>query len=143
MLENEYDEIFDEYKKYIVSKSKYDPYVSKYHTSRPAKFPYISLVLSDNKDTNFSTVDGFERYNQFYFTTNIYSKDIVKGQNIIVSSHEVIKELSFLTNQFFCEILGTKKTLDKPTPNLDTSILRKTIQHQCLIGNVRGNIIRR
>jgi hypothetical protein len=26
---------------------------------------------------------------------------------------------------------------------LDASILRKTIQYQCLIGNVRGNIIRR
>ena len=36
-----------------------------------------------------------------------------------------------------------KKTLDKPTPNFDTSILRKTKQYQCLIGNVRGNIVRR
>jgi hypothetical protein len=36
-----------------------------------------------------------------------------------------------------------KKTLDNPTPNLDTSILRRTINYQCLIGNIRGNIIRR
>ena len=60
-----------------------------------------------------------------------------------IASDEINKELCKLTTHFFGEIMNMKKTLNRPTPNLDTSILRRTMQYQCLIGNVRGNIIRR
>ena len=54
----------------------------------------------------------------------------------------IINELVKLTNQFFKE-LNMKKTLSRPTMNFDKEVLRHTCQYQCLIGNVRGNIIRR
>ena len=67
----------------------------------------------------------------------------MKGTNVIVASQVIIDELSKLTMDFFGKKLNMRKTLNKITPNLDKNILRKTINYQCMVGNVRGNIIRR
>lgn len=138
-----YDEIFDRYKKFIEENSEYNPRVVKYNTNTSTYFPIITCTLSDNRDTEHCTIDYIERYDAFYFTIDIYTKDKTSGSNVIVASQIINDELCKLTIQFFGEILRMKRTLNRPTPNLDTSILRKTIQYQCLIGNVRGNIIRR
>jgi hypothetical protein len=138
-----YEQIFDAYKEFIENNSQYNARVVKYNTNTSTYFPLITCVLSDNRDTDYCTIDKIERYEEFYFTIDIYTKDKTKGANIQVASQIINDELSKLTIQFFGEKLNMKKTLNKPTPNLDTSILRKTIQYQCLIGNARGNIIRR
>ena len=78
-----------------------------------------------------------------HFKIDIYTKNKTQGANIVTASQVINEELSRLTMEFFGGKLNMKKTLNKPTPNLDTEILRKTIQYQCLIGNARGNIIRR
>jgi len=85
--------------------------------------------------------DNIEFYEEFYFTVNFYAKN-KKTQDGVIASQIIINELVKLTNQFFNE-LNMKRTLSKPTPNFDTEVLRHTSQYQCLIGNVRGNIIRR
>ena len=139
---DKYDEIFNRYKTFIESNSKYNAKVVKYNTNTSSYFPLITCVLSDNTDTEECTNDKIEYYEAFYFTINIYTKNETKGANIKVASQVINDELTRLTIQFFGE-LNMKRTLNKPTPNLDTSILRRTIQYQCLIGNVRGNIIRR
>lgn len=139
---DKYDEIFNRYKTFIESNSKYNAKVVKYNTNTSSYFPLITCVLSDNTDTEECTNDNIEYYEAFYFTINIYTKNETKGANIKVASQVINDELTRLTIQFFGE-LNMKRTLNKPTPNLDTSILRRTIQYQCLIGNVRGNIIRR
>ena len=139
---DKYEEIFDRYKKFIEENSQYNARVVKYNTNTSSYFPIITCVLSDNKDTDYCTIDKIEKYESCYFTINIYTKD--KNTNDgVVASDLVNKELCKLTTYFFGEIMNMKKTLNRPTPNLDTSILRRTIQYQCLIGNVRGNIIRR
>lgn len=140
---DKYDEIFNEYKQFIKDNSQYDARVVKYNTNTSTYFPIITCTLSDNRDTDNCTIDMIERYEAFYFTIDIYTKDKTQGANITVASQVINDELTKLTLQFFGEKLRMKKTLNRPTPNLDTSILRKTIQYQCLIGNVRGNIIRR
>lgn len=142
-MTDKYDEIFNAFKKYIEENSQYGARVVKYNTNTSTYFPLITCVLSDNKDTEHCTIDKIEYYEAFYFTIDIYTKDKTKGANIQVASQIINDELSKLTMKFFGEKLNMKKTLNRPTPNLDTSILRKTIQYQCLIGNVRGNIIRR
>lgn len=142
-MTDKYDKIFDEYKKYIESNSQYGARVVKYNTNTSTYFPLITCILSDNRDTDDCTIDKIEYYEAFYFTIDIYTKDKVKGTNVVTASQVISDELSKLTMQFFGEKLNMKKTLNRPTPNLDTSILRKTMQYQCLIGNVRGNIIRR
>lgn len=139
---DKYEEIFDRYKKFIEENSQYNARVVKYNTNTSAYFPIITCILSDNKDTDYCTIDKIEKYESCYFTINIYTKDKNTNEGVIASDL-VNKELCKLTTYFFGEIMNMKKTLSRPTPNLDTSILRRTIQYQCLIGNVRGNIIRR
>lgn len=140
---DKYEQIFDEYKEFIEKHSQYNAKVVKYNTNTSTHFPIITCVLSNNIDTDEKTIEGLEFYEAFYFTIDIYTKDKKNGQNIVVASQVINDELSKLTIAFFGEKLNMKRTLNRPTPNLDTSVLRKTIQYQCLIGNVRGNIIRR
>lgn len=138
-----YDEIFNAFKNYVEENSEYNPRIVKYNTNTSTYFPIITCILSDNKDTNDCTIDKIEYYEEFYFTIDIYTKDKKNGNNVVIASQIINDELSRLTMEFFGGKLNMKKTQNKPTPNLDTSILRKTIQYQCLIGNVRKNIIRR
>lgn len=138
---DKYEEVFDRYKKFIEENSQYNARVVKYNTNTSAYFPIITCVLSDNQDTDYCTLGKEEYYESHYFTINIYTKDKTINSEKI-SSDVINKELCKLTTYFFGE-MNMKKTLNRPTPNLDTSILRRTMQFQCLIGNVRGNIIRR
>ena len=140
-LEDFYENVFQAFKNYIKNNSSYGDIVEKSSTNTSPRFPIISCELSNNIDTNRATIDKIEYYEAFYFTINIYTKDkVINGQTI--ASKVINDELSNLTTQFFNN-LNMKKTLNKPTPNLDTSILRKTIQYQCYVGNARLNIIRR
>lgn len=138
-----YDKIFEQYKQFIENNSQYQPRVVKNNTNTSTYFPIVSCILSNNIDTDYCTIDMIERYEEFYFTIDIYTKDKNDGASGTIASQVISDELTRLTLQFFGEKLRMKKTLNRPTPNLDTSILRKTIQYQCLIGNVRENIIRR
>lgn len=140
-LEDFYENVFQTFKDYIKNNSSYGDIVEKFSTNTSPRFPIISCESSNNIDTNRATIDKIEYYEAFYFTINIYTKDkVINGQTI--ASKVINDELSNLTTQFFNN-LNMKKTLNKPTPNLDTSILRKTIQYQCYVGNARLNIIRR
>lgn len=139
---DKYEEIFDRYKKFIEENSEYNARVVKYNTNTSAYFPLITCILSDNKDTNYCSLGKEEYYESHFFTINIFTKD-KKTDSGTIASDVINKELCKLTTYFFGEEMNMKKTLNRPTPNLDTSILRRTMQYQCLIGNVRGNIIRR
>ena len=138
-----YDNIFAEFKKFIEENSQYDTKVVKSNTNTSSHFPLITCELVNNTDTDNCTIDKRERYEAFFFTINIYTKNKTKGANVVTASEVINEELRKLTTHFFGGKLNMKKTLDRPTPNLDTSILRRTINYQCLIGNIRGNIIRR
>lgn len=138
---DKYEEIFDRFKKFIEENSQYNTRVVKHNTNTSSYFPLVTCVLSNNIDTDNCTNDKIEFYEGFYFTINIYTQDKVVN-SVKTSSQVITNELIKLTNLFFGE-MNMKRTLCRPTPNLDTSILRTTIQYQCLIGNARGNIIRR
>lgn len=138
---DKYEEIYARFKEYIESNSQYNAKVVKYNTHTSTYFPIVSCVLDDNKDTDNCTNDKIEFYEAHYYIINIYTKD--KNINsVTIASQKINDELTKLTIQFFNQ-LNMKRTLCKYTPNIDTSILRRTINYQCLIGNARGNIIRR
>lgn len=150
---DKYEEIVERFKVFIESNSKYNARVVKYNTNTSTYFPIVTCVLDDNRDTDYCTNDKIEFYEAHYFIINIYTKDknvtVTKEQNgeeiesiEKVASQVINNELTKLTIQFFNQ-LNMKRTLCKYTPNLDTSVLRRTINYQCLIGNARGNIIRR
>lgn len=137
-----YDKIFKDFKDYIESNSKYSPRVVKYNTNTSTYFPIVVCTLSNTISTDYCTNDKIEYYDEHYYTIEVYTKDKVNGTNITVSSQIINEELTKLSIEFF-EKINMKRTLCQITPNLDTSILRRTIRYQGLIGNVRENIIRR
>jgi hypothetical protein len=150
---DKYEEIYARFKLYIESTSKYNAKVVKNKTNTSTHFPIVTCVLDDNKDTDNCTNDKIEFYEAHYYIINVYTKDkvvnvtkIENGEEITtkeeVASQVINDELTKLTIQFFNQ-LNMKRTLCKYTPNIDTNVLRRTINYQCLIGNARGNIIRR
>ena len=136
-----YNEIYQNYKKFIVAKSSYEPKVVKDYTSTSTYFPIISCQLTNVVDTDYCTVDMIEKYDEIYLTIDIYTKDKTIGANKI-ALQLINDELTELTMQFFSSI-KMKRTLCRLTPNADTSITRRTIQCQGLVSHTRGNIIRR
>lgn len=136
-----YNEIYQNYKEFIVAKSLYEPRVVKDYTSTSTYFPIISCQLTNVVDTDYCTVDMIEKYDEIYLTIDIYTKDKTIGANKI-ASQLINDELTELTMQFFSSI-KMKRTLCRLTPNADTSITRRTIQCQGLVSHTRGNIIRR
>ena len=139
-MTGKYDLIFDAFKEYIETNSKYGARVVKYNTNTSTYFPLITFIQSDNRDTDKNTNKNIDYFESFYFTIDIFTKNQGSGAKLI-ASQIIDKELETLTIEFFKK-LNMKKTLNKPTPNLDTAIFRRTIQYQCEMGN-RGNIIRR
>ena len=138
---DKYEEIYARFKQYIESNSQYNAKVVKYNTNTSTQFPLVTFVLDDNKDTDNCTNDKIEFYEAHYYIINIYTKD--KNRNGETIASQVINdELTKMTIQFFNQ-LNLKRTLCKYTPNIDTNVLRRTLNYQCLIGNARGNIIRR
>ena len=140
-MTEKYEMYFREYKEFIESNSKYGTRVVKYNTHTSSYFPIASFALSNWTDSNNCTIDKIEKYDNVYFTIDIYTKDkIINGKTI--ASQIINNELIELTIQFF-DKKNMYRTGCRPTPNIDTEILRTTIQYQCMIGNIRGNIIRR
>lgn len=138
---NEYNEIFQDYKNYIVENSNFSPRVVKDYTSTSTHFPIISCQLSNIVDTDYCTLDMIEKYEEMYLTIDIYTKNKTINNNE-VASQLINDELTNLTIEFFNSI-KMKRTLCRLTPNLDTSITRRTIQYQALVSTYRKNIIRR
>ena len=136
-----YNLIREEYEEYLKKYSKYKPNVNIHNTYKATSFPFITFELSNFTNSSECTIDKIEYYDNFYFTINIYTKDkIVNNQKI--ASQIVNDELIELTVKFFKK-KNMLRTTCRPTFNVDTDILRTTIQYQCMIGNARGNIIRR
>lgn len=147
MIIEEYNEIVSKYKNYMENSSQYytidanKPLVVKGYTNTTPYFPLIATQLSNITNTDYCTIDKIENYNELYLTLDIYTKNKTID-NTKIASELINDELTNLTIKFF-ESINMKMTLCKITPNLDTSILRRTIQVQGLVGNARKNIIRR
>lgn len=136
-----YEKIFDEYKKFIEEKSQYNPDIVKYNTNTSSLFPVICFYLSNFNDTDYCTIDKIENYQEMYLTIDIYTTNKVVNDED-VASQLINDELVKLTLYFF-DKLNFRLTLCRHTPNLDTSILRRTMQYQGMLGLAKNNIIRR
>ena len=147
MIIEKYNDTILKYKNYMENNSKYytinaeKPLVVKSYTSTTPYFPLIACQLSNITNTDYCTIEKIENYNELYLTIDIYTKNKTINNNNI-SSQTINDELTNLTMKFF-EANNFKMTLCRNTPNLDTSILRRTMQFQGLVGTARGNIIRR
>lgn len=138
---NKYNEIFQDYKEFIVERSNFSPRVVKDYTSTSTYFPIISCQLSNIIDTDYCTIDMIENHEEMYLTIDIFTKNKTTNNNE-VASQLINDELTELTIQFF-NSKKMKRTLCRLTPNADASITRRTIQYQGLVSTNTGNIIRR
>lgn len=137
-MTEKYDLIFNAYKEYMEKNSQYGVRVVKYNNNTSTYFPIITLTQQDNRDYNQKTCKDIDYFEEYYFTIDIYTKNKVVDGNTI-AAQVIDKELETLTSKFFKNL---NKTGNRPTPNLDTSVFRRTMQYSCTMGN-RGNIIRR
>ncbi len=148
-IEDFYENVYQAYKKYIESNSSYGVKVFKTSNDDSPYFPITTFGLSNNTDTDRSSVDRIEYYEAFYFTITHYAKDKTIQETIDnkvvskrISSKVINDETRKLTISFFRN-LNMRKTLDRPIPNLDKTILRNRMEYQCYVGNARIDIIRR
>lgn len=135
-----YNSLFDRYKAFILEKSIYAPRVVKNSSRESAYFPLITFPLKNYYNNAPKTQKNIDRIKRFNFTIDIYARDITIN-NKKIPAQLVIDELTQLTHIFFDEMLNMNLDSDIPTPNLDTEILRQTIQYSCGMSN-RGNIYR-
>lgn len=136
-----YNKLFSEYKEFLTQYSSYSPIVVKDYTNTSSYFPVVSCMLSNFIDTDYCTLCKIEKYEEVYLTIDIYTKNKTI-ENDKVASQVINDELTELTIKFF-ESKNMKRTWCRLTPNMDTSITRRTIQYQGLVSAYNDNIIRR
>lgn len=136
-----YNEIFQLEKEYVESNSQYGVRVVKSNTNTSSYFPIVVCRPSNMTDTDFTTIDKIESHGELYISNNVYTQDKTIDNNKIAS--ELINdEITKLIVEFYNKI-NMRMTMCEFTPNLDKSVLRRTIRHQGLVSLSRKTITRR
>lgn len=138
---DKYEEIFQLEKEYVESNSQYNVRVVKNNTNTSSYFPIVVCQLSNITDTDFCSIDKIENHQELYIRNDVYTKDKTVESDKI-ASQLINDELTKLIVEFFSK-LNMRMTMCNPTPNLDKSIIRRTIQHQGLVSLSNKNITRR
>ena len=138
---DKYEEIFQLEKEYVESNSQYNVRVVKNNTNTSSYFPIVVCQLSNITDTDFCSIDKVENHQELYIRNDVYTKDKTMG-NDKIASQIINDELTKLVVDFFSK-LNMRMTMCNLTPNLDKSIMRRTIQHQGLVSLSNKNITRR
>lgn len=133
-----FTDLFLEYKMYIEENSQYGVKVVKDFNYNTSHFPIIDFNYQDSRESNDSTVDKIEFYDNEYLEVVLYVKDAGT-----VSRNIITEELINLTHKFLGRYKGMKRTGCRPIPNMDTSVLRTLMTYEFQYGNVYGNIVRR
>lgn len=139
-MEDKYDVIFKAYKTFMQDKLDYDVTILKHYNSSKVDFPLVTLELTNNIDADSNSLLNIDYFEWYYFTINIYTKDMVVNEEQ-VASNVINNQICNLTMEFFRKI-NMKKVLNKFIPNIDNNILRKNLQYEGQFGN-REQIIRR
>lgn len=138
---DKYEEIFRLEKEYVESNSQYNVRVVKNNTNTSSYFPIVVCQLSNITDTDFCSIDKIENHQELYIRNDVYTKDKTMENNKI-ASQLINDEITKLIVEFFNKI-NMRMTMCNLTPNLDKSIMRRTIQHQGLVSLSKNNITRR
>jgi len=136
-----YEEIFQQEKEYVESNSKYNVRVVKNNTNTSSYFPIVVCQCSNMMDTDFCTIDKIEQHGELYISNDVFTQDKTVD-NKKVASQLINDEITKLVVEFFNKI-NMKMTMCNLTPNLDKSIIRRTIRHQGLVSHDRKKITRR
>ena len=130
--------LFEEVRKglstYLKENSDYEPLITTIVSTD--KYPKVVISKADDRE---SKSDTFRRnvISDLVFEIDIYAKDKVVG-NETISSRIIATELEDFTKRYMGDMCGFKRTLDKPTPNIDTTIYRITMRYSASYNDKRN-----
>lgn len=132
-----FDEIKKALKEYLDKNSIYAPFVTTVATNQ--KYPKVVIEKVDDRELE-SDIQRLNIFSIINIELNIYAKDMTQGTKTL-SGRTVATEIEENIKMFMGNICGFKRTLDKPTPNIDTSIYRITMRYQIKVSDTRKYIL--
>lgn len=136
------NELFIEYKNYILNNSIFKDYINIYPKTPKSKvsFPIIVFKETNNIDyIDLKSIDNSEYSNQLFYSVDIYTQDITIEDNKYYST-TVMSEIKNLTFDFF-RIYGFTRTSSVPGETVDYSINRNVSIFSGIINNWNRKII--
>lgn len=133
------NQIYDDLASYLTEKSKYGPRVVAKSIKQHDKFPLV-VVTEGNNSTTLASTDFKDNTDTINISVNIYAQDKAVG-NEMIADIVIARELMKLVD----DIVGVKykmtRTDCRPTPNLDNSIYRITMNYSKKIMTKRNILI--
>lgn len=123
MRQAKFSELKTAIRTYLVTNSKYSPYV----TTRVMGESYPKVVIEKQNDRQVGT-DGYTREYANTITFYIYTKEMVFNGST-VSMVTQAEELEELIKKLMTDYYGFKLTFDGVTPVLDNEIYRKQLNY--------------
>lgn len=124
-----YDEVRIGLKDFLLENSKYNPKVMS--SPKGSVFPKVVFIKVDDRTVGRTTF-LLDSISNVAFEVDIYAKENV------VSEVTIANELESLIKEYMGNICGFKRTLDKPTPNIDTSVYRITMRYEANVNETRN-----
>lgn len=131
------DEVRNGLKQYLLENSAYAPLVKT--KASGDIFPYVVFEKSNDvehaSDNLRNTV-----ISSLEFEINIYAKEkTIKNKK--VSDRVIATEIEECIKSYMGGVLGYKRTYDKATPNIDTTVYRITMRYQVKLNERRKYFI--
>lgn len=121
-----FNEVKNNLKSYLLSESLYKPLV----TTIPTNETYPKVVIEKVNNREYGTDTGrFNVLSSMPIEINIYAQDKTVGTKKL-SGRTIACEIEEHIIKFMGEYYGFKRTMDKPTPNIDKTVYRITMQYQ-------------
>ena len=128
------NKLFKLYKDFIIKKTKYAPDIFNDIPQQLAKFPTITFIETDNRDSNYgNSVDRSDYIDTLQYTIDIYTKNQKVGKNL-VARKIITNELKNLTIEFL-RTYGFKRTSCNKAEYLDIEVDRTVIVAECDINS--------
>lgn len=133
-----YDKIYHILRNYLQTESQFNPIVTKEAQMQSDKFPLV-VITEENNSFSVGTTKLEETRSKVEYEINIYTTDTIKN-NKTISKIKIAKELKELIDNLMNCNLKMRRTLCRPTPNLDINIYRVTMRYSSNINDNTGKI---
>lgn len=130
-----YDDIFAYAKEYIQTNSDYNPYVLKDTPEDGEIFPLI--IIREYKDTLYS--ENLKKTEQKEYL--IYEIEVFSNDNQ-TARQEIVKELVGWVNDVFENMLGFRRTENRPIPYIRDNVSRQYMLFKAIYDKEQHKIYR-
>lgn len=124
-----YDRLYDGLNEHIKKSLNYAVSVQK----KPFGDTFPMVVFKEISSTSISNQSFMESYSAYGYEIDIYAKSIGEKDGL-----EIAREICEVCSDLFDHQLKFKRIMCRPTPNIDTTIDRYTMQYQAKASDYRG-----